>query len=221
VLSAEPGLHRFLWDLHYPRPAAISCDYSIAAIWGQNTPALPLGAFVLPGTYRVVLTVDGTPYTAPLTVREDPRISTSAADLRASLALSQRISAGLTRAWIGYGEMRAVRRQLNADGTGAAVSAAKAELDRAGTLEAPTFEQISGILGAIESDLEGADVAPTAAQVHVMNEISGKLDAAWARWTAMVPTLNAELGKAGLNAVTVPAVADLHPDAPDPGQDLP
>ncbi len=221
VLSAEPGLHRFLWDLHYPRPAAISCDYSIAAIWGQNTPALPLGAFVLPGTYRVVLTVDGTPYTAPLTVREDPRISTSAADLRASLALSQRISAGLTRAWIGYGEMRAVRRQLDADGTGAAVSAAKAELDRAGTLEAPTFEQISGILGAIESDLEGADVAPTAAQVHVMNEISGKLDAAWARWTAMVPTLNAELGKAGLNAVTVPAVADLHPDAPDPGQDLP
>jgi hypothetical protein len=29
------------------------------------------------------------------------------------------------------------------------------------------------------------------------------------------------LGKAGLNAVTIPAAADLHPDAPDPGQDLP
>jgi hypothetical protein len=221
ALSAAPGLHRFVWDLHDPRPLAISFDYAIAAVWGRDTPALPLGAFVLPGAYRVVLTVDGKPFTAPLTVQEDPRIGTSAADLRASLALSQRIAAGLARAWQGYGEMKAVHKQLDADGAGAAVSAAKAELDAVGTPEAPTFEQISAILGAIEGDLEGADVAPTAAQVQVVSETAGKLDTAWGRWKALVPKLNAELGKAGLKSVMIPHDADLHPDAPDPGQDLP
>ena len=77
ALSAAPGTHRFVWNLRYARPEAIGYDYSIAAVWGENTPVNPGGAFVLPGDYTVVLTAGGESHTAPLHVAEDPRVSAS------------------------------------------------------------------------------------------------------------------------------------------------
>jgi len=52
VLSAQPGLHRFVWDLHHAPPAAPSFSYPIAAI-AFDTPREPRGPWVVPGAYRV------------------------------------------------------------------------------------------------------------------------------------------------------------------------
>ncbi|EQD31610.1 glycosyl hydrolase BNR repeat-containing protein, partial [mine drainage metagenome] len=51
-LSAAPGMHRFVWNLRYARPPAISYQYSMAAVWGENTPTAVDGPFVLPVSTR-------------------------------------------------------------------------------------------------------------------------------------------------------------------------
>ncbi len=52
ALPARPGHNRFAWDLRGPRPVALDYEYSIAAVPGADTPELPQGLFILPGTYR-------------------------------------------------------------------------------------------------------------------------------------------------------------------------
>ena len=65
TLSAAPGMHRFVWNLHYPEPDVLEHEYPISAIV-HDTPRHPLGAAVLPGQYNVVLIVDGKDYLQPL-----------------------------------------------------------------------------------------------------------------------------------------------------------
>src|SRR6185437_15976109 len=48
----------------------------------HRTPHTPQGPLVLPGSYSVVLTADGKVDRQTLTVKLDPRIHTSAADLK-------------------------------------------------------------------------------------------------------------------------------------------
>jgi hypothetical protein len=90
ILSASAGLHRFVWDLHYPPPPGASRGYPIAATPHDTAPE-PKGPWVLPGTYSVRLTVAGQSYTQPLTVRMDPRVTSAAAALQQQFALSKRL----------------------------------------------------------------------------------------------------------------------------------
>ena len=82
-LSTRAGFHRFTWDLHFD---AIGEDPD-AGDEGANgavphhTYDQPYSPWAPPGTYTVRLTVDGKPYTQPLTLRLDPRVKTSAAGL--------------------------------------------------------------------------------------------------------------------------------------------
>ena len=58
VPSGAVGFHRFVWDLRYPPPPVTRFGYPIAAVPG-DTPREPRGPWVLPGRYRVRLTVGG------------------------------------------------------------------------------------------------------------------------------------------------------------------
>jgi photosystem II stability/assembly factor-like uncharacterized protein len=78
-LSAEAGMHRFVWDL---RPAQPSGGRGAAGGGGRGAAASPGGgggfgrgggALALPATYTVKLTVEGVSYTQPLVVSRDPR----------------------------------------------------------------------------------------------------------------------------------------------------
>jgi len=233
ALPATPGMHRFLWNLHYTPPKVIRGDYGSGVVWGLGAPVIPQGPFATPGRYTIALKVDGKTFTAPLDVVEDPRITATAADLQAELDLSQKVSAGLERDRQGYGEIQAVQAQL------AALTAAKdlpaslrvqaQAVQNALAAKAPadalTFEAIDGRLGRIEGDLEGADVAPTAVQTQVATETLAQLEAAWSRWTAVktgpLAALNTALSKAHRKSITPPPADKLDISAPDPGQDLP
>lgn len=105
VLSPEPGLHRFVWDMRYPRPRALAFSYPISAIPGQTVPE-PLGPLAPPGRYTVRLTVDGTVLTQALTLRMDPRVTTPTAGLQAQHALARRLHAGIDRAAEGLDQAR-------------------------------------------------------------------------------------------------------------------
>ena len=90
ILAAEPGLHRFVWDLHYPMLPGAQPSYPISAT-PYNTPAEPRGPWVVPGVYTVKLTVNGETMTQPLTVKMDPRVKSTAAMIAQQFALAKRV----------------------------------------------------------------------------------------------------------------------------------
>ncbi|MEO8034259.1 MAG: hypothetical protein ABI837_07480, partial [Acidobacteriota bacterium] len=59
--ASTPGMHRFVWPIRYG--AAGKADDP----WAD-------GVWAPPGTYKVVLTIDGVGYTQPVTVLPDPRV---------------------------------------------------------------------------------------------------------------------------------------------------
>ncbi|MEQ8359437.1 MAG: glycoside hydrolase [Cytophagales bacterium] len=81
-VAVEPGHHRFIWDLRLAPPKGSARQHSISAVKG-NTPSSPQGPFVMPGSYKVRLTVDGQSVEQPLEIKMDPRVTISVADLRA------------------------------------------------------------------------------------------------------------------------------------------
>src|SRR5437763_8166455 len=68
IPSAQAGMHRFVWDMHYAPPESLEHEFPISAIY-RDTVKYPLGAWVLPGNYTVKLTVDGKSYAQPLVAR--------------------------------------------------------------------------------------------------------------------------------------------------------
>ena len=110
-LAATAGMHRFVWDLRYPRPAARSFRNSIAGVLGGGTPAQPLGPFVLPGTYTVTLELDGRKSARPLNVSLDPRISVPAEGLAEQLQLSRDIDSSLVRVWRAHDEIERAQKE--------------------------------------------------------------------------------------------------------------
>ncbi len=154
VLSAAPGMHRFVWDLRVPPPPVLEREYPISAIAG-DTPPEPLGAFVPPGSYSVKLTVDGKVVTRPLTVKMDPRVAMSDADLAAQFALLQRLARAL--ALLDAGHVKAAGRRHR---------------DRT-SLEAALL-RVYGIV-------EGADDPPTTQIESAVGELERRLDAALAK----------------------------------------
>jgi hypothetical protein len=66
ALLAEPGMHRWIWNMHYPAVARGGEDrYPMTAIV-HDTPPAQASLWVLPGMYSVKLTVNGRTYTQPL-----------------------------------------------------------------------------------------------------------------------------------------------------------
>ena len=86
VLSTDPGSHRFLWDMHYT-PLDIPVSFPMSAIY-EDTPPRKTSPWVLPGTYTIRLIVDDMVYTQPMVVKMDPRVKTTARDLKSQFELS-------------------------------------------------------------------------------------------------------------------------------------
>jgi photosystem II stability/assembly factor-like uncharacterized protein len=86
-LATGAGMHRFVWDLHYPAPEGFPRSLPISAIY-RNTPSLPEGPLAHPGEYSVTLTVDGKSQTTRLKLKMDPRVSTPAEGLAQQFRLS-------------------------------------------------------------------------------------------------------------------------------------
>ena len=110
-LSTDAGMHRWVWDLHYPAPASTRHDYPISAI-PHDTPRFPLGPTALPGTYSVRLTVDGKSSTAPLTIKMDPRVKTSAAGLQKKFEAETRLASMMTESAQALLQGGSIRTQL-------------------------------------------------------------------------------------------------------------
>jgi photosystem II stability/assembly factor-like uncharacterized protein len=92
-LSANAGMHRFTWDVHYqPLPGGGGGrggggGLPISAVPFNTVPA-PGTPWAPPGQYTVKLTVNGKTLSQPLTVIQDPRVKTPALVMQQVYTLS-------------------------------------------------------------------------------------------------------------------------------------
>ena len=162
ALTTTRGLNRFVWNLQWPHPDALTfgfrgntldyIEYTLpdhAVV--ENTPVnQPPGPFVMPGTYEVVLTVDGKTFRQPLVVTMDPRVKTSASDLQAQVDLALAIDLWMDITFKGYNELTQLKAAID---------------DRQKALAASSqTKELSDSLGAVKADLpaiaEGTSVTP-------------------------------------------------------------
>jgi photosystem II stability/assembly factor-like uncharacterized protein len=218
VLSATPGMHRFVWDLTYERPAVLNTAYPIAAVL-HDTPREPRGPWALPGRYTVRLTAGGHTFAQPLTVRMDPRVKTPMADLQQQFATAQRLTDEIRRDSVALAQVRALRAELRAarERGGASVADAISSLDaKAAALEgaggggrggrgggpASSFSSINGELATLYGIVHGSDRAPTTQALAAVAGVQRQLASLLASWSQLqakdVPAVSAQLERAGL-----------------------
>jgi len=164
-VMTSPGLHRFVWDLRYAPPAVDRFTYPIAAA-ASDTPRVPRGMFVMPGTYQVRLTVGGRVLRQPVVVRMDPRVKTPVADLALQLRLSKSVDAAL--------------RQLaraRAEVAGRIAAASGGEAVRLQAL-AQQLQEAYAPLPALFDALQEADLRPTPAVEATVAEALKRVEAA-------------------------------------------
>ena len=234
VLAATPGMHRFVWNLRYPQPRATGYEYGIGAVFGQNTPTLPAGAWALPGSYTVVLTAGGQQVRQPLIIKSDPRVTTSLADLQSALDYSRAAAAALGSAFVAHGELHALQDKLTALRPklhGATLLRANALLAKVIPLThvpegiGHDIDAISEIIAGLAAGIESADFAPTPGQTEALDQYRGTLKAALQSWQGLrgkeLPALNRQLVAIGVAAIELPAPANFGAEPDEDGKDLP
>jgi photosystem II stability/assembly factor-like uncharacterized protein len=178
TLSTAAGMHRFVWDLRYPRPDALSYGYSIAAVWRRHTPLDPRGPLALPGRYTVTLTVNGKSMTRPLEVKLDPRVHVGAAALRDQLALALAVDSTLDRATAAH---RAITEVLN-ERKGHLPTAAVDSLREIADGGSPSLSWVDAVLSSLATAVVAADAPPTQGERGVLEAYRRDLAGLLARW---------------------------------------
>jgi len=195
ALPTTPGMHRWVWDLRTTAPEVEERFYPISAI-PHDTPRVPQGPLVLPGTYSVRLTVDGEQRTAPLTVTMDPRIDTPASDLAEQLAVEQRLAGLITEGTHAIRSAHALRDRI-AKASKQAKGRRRRHLEALdgrlqslleGTKLDEELQPATGLVAAhrrvasLYGAIGRADVAPTPAQRAAAAEAEHDLTEQLARW---------------------------------------
>lgn len=218
--AASPGMHRFVWDLHYPPPEALEFDYPISAV-PHDTPPVPQGAAVLPGEYTISLTAAGKTLTQKLTIKMDPRVPASPEELRQQFELSRAIAAAMSQDAAALRQVQALRQRVKAvrpQAGKAAPALDMLEMKLAELVEgSPKIEKLmirdgltrmNEMLGQLLAVVDSADAAPTSSATDTYAELRRSLDQQLARWNEArlsdLPAANRALKQAGRKELTTP-----------------
>jgi photosystem II stability/assembly factor-like uncharacterized protein len=244
ILSAEPGMHRFVWNLHYAPPDSLEHEFPISAIY-RDTPRYPLGAWVLPGAYTAKLSSGSWSFTKTFTVERDPRSKSPSVALDKQFEMETGAVAGMNESFAALARVKSVRSQLKdraakagkvalADPI-AALDKKCAELEGAaqssffglapGAKLPENFSTLNQHFGGILAVADSADAAPTTQATAVYKELQAALQDLAGRWTKIreqdISALNVELKKAGLAPIEPSKLPDAAPSADADGDDEP
>jgi hypothetical protein len=226
-IPVKPGLNLFVWDLRYQEPTKVP-----GLIYDAGEPAGPLA---LAGKYQARLTVAGKSQTAPFEVKMDPRVQTSPEDLRKQFDLMLKLSQRQDQMNKTVIAIRDLRNQLQAlekrVGTGdeakslvaastdlrQKISAIEEELVQVNSKSSedqanyPTM--LNSKLGHLQSLVDSADTAPTAAEAAVFADLDQRLEAQLTKWNEVLakdlPALNDSMRKNNVPLVA-PAAIPAH-----------
>ncbi len=209
-LPANAGGNRTNWDLRYDPPKAFSHSFEISANY-RLTPPSPLGPLAPPGRYTVRLTVDGTSYRQPVTVRNDPRSKAAGSALGAQHRLQMELYRAINDLWEGHdvaGEVREALKRVesgNQARVGALLGSLEALIDGprsgtpAGAALAPTFKSVSATMVGLLMAQDQADLAPTPSMIAALGAACRDFRTVTAAWHQIVVGLKSLAG-----AVTIP-----------------
>jgi photosystem II stability/assembly factor-like uncharacterized protein len=223
TLTADAGLHRFIWPLRYP---------ALPAPGGGD--AYADGAWAPPGDYTVALTVGGKTYTQPLTVAPDPRVHLAPDAYARQFAFARDIEGTQARLAIAQaqaGRLHAAIRSSNGSG-GAALRASLTALDGkivalAGLQEAPnpynawsagspgtrSLAFLSQALAKTAQAADDADAEPSPDARSGYAVLVPIVDDALARWQQLLDKdlagVDAQLRGAGLAPLQADAAAPV------------
>jgi len=222
VLTKHAGLNRFVWDLRYAAPGG-------GAGGGFFSPRGPM---VLPGDYKVRLTVNGHDYEQPLRVEIDPRVKTPLADIVHQFTFEQEVIGAISSARNLDVAVRDLSQKLAGLEKPMAAKPETAPIARAmqalaarlapltgegspGTQDAPgnaaaapeSLGKISSILTQALSAGDGADAAPTGSCETAAHNAEQMLDSAREQWEMIrredLEALNGLLTARGLGQIQI------------------
>jgi hypothetical protein len=212
VLSTQPGMHRFVWNLRYPSPEPATAE----------RPS-PQGAWAPPGRYQIELNVAGESFRQPLEVKEDPRMTIPQAALQREFELTQRIEQASARVSTAVGQ---ATRLLDALESRLAQSAAPHEdmvrlMAKASNvsgvpphsrsrnippLRTDSLQALATDLGKLEEAADGADADPGPDVRASFATLSRMLSTTLSNWQTLLDhdlaELNARLQAAGEPLIT-------------------
>jgi photosystem II stability/assembly factor-like uncharacterized protein len=218
TLSNERGTHRFLWDMHLPPVPGLEPEYPMTAVLHDTAPQAT-SPWVTPGDYSVVLTVNGKSFTQPLSVKMDPRVKASAADLAQQFELSkglyelrpslETMNNSLGRLGVEIGKTKALAGQ---NAVTAQLDVVNKKLQEIAGLPRPRASATLSLellekLQSLFRSLQEVDAAPTPVLRAAVADLQRESKSIMARWQAIgaqdLPALNRQLEAAGLKKIEI------------------
>lgn len=190
-VAVDAGLNRFVWDLRYPD----ATRFPGLILWSGET----RGPRVIPGSYRVTLTVGGKSQTQAFEIKKDPRVETTPEDFARQFDLLLKIRDKLTETHDAIIRIRDIRKQaddianrVKEQSGGSSVAAAAKELNKKLTaIEQELYQtknrsnqdplnypiKLNNKLAALAGVVGQGDAAPTDQSDEVFRDLTGKIDA--------------------------------------------
>ena len=218
-LPGTAGLHRVFWDMHHEPLKDHDPEYPMTAVF-QKTAPQPTGPWAIPGEYSVVLTAGGKTFTQPLSLKMDPRLKVSPADLAKQFELSkalydtrvmlqpigksfEAVAAGLAKAKEKAGD-KPVKEKIEGLTRKLEEFADPARVRAGQSLELDILSKVGSLFG----DLQEVDAGPTSQAEAAAKDLVRDAKSAVERWRALsqdVSAFNAELDAAGIERIKLAA----------------
>ncbi|MEM6272688.1 MAG: glycosyl hydrolase [Bacteroidota bacterium] len=218
-ISLKKGLNRFVWDMRYPD--AKKFDGMI--LWWASL----RGPKAVPGTYKVRLNVNGQVTEEAVEIRKDPRSGAELADMRAQFDFIRQVQDKLTETHQAIIDLRKARKQIQVlqertDTSQTEIQEyAEAILKEVRAVEEALYQtknrsgqdplnfpiRLNNKLGHLASLCSMGNYGPTEQAEAFRREVTAEIDRELARlrmvFSEMVPTLNAKVKAAAIDAVKV------------------
>ncbi|MBK8060287.1 MAG: hypothetical protein IPK33_21120 [Gemmatimonadetes bacterium] len=221
-MTTRPGTNRFFWNLRYPNAKEIK-----TVVNDMGTLA---GPTVVPGDFRVRLIAGKDTLVRPFTVKLDPRVQATTADLQQTFDLGMKVRGRLGDIVDAFARIEDLQQQIDVRVTQSSEQAyaqrvkdaakpvrdqlevVRTELvdwfnhDDQATLHFPI--KLYNMMLSLNSQVLGQDAAPTKQHGEILNELGGKVDVQLQRLQQLeaseIKKLNALLQELGLPPVFVP-----------------
>ncbi len=213
------GLNRFVWDLKYPGPETV--DLSLAPPRNKQLaePAdPPAGATVVPGRYRVELSLGSQTAAAEFSIVKDPRLSATPEAYREQFELWRRLTLSLGKVNATVNRIRRLKRRFavlasgSATGAGDLAARAAAVAEQLSAVEAVLVDVhresdrdvlrnpagLNDTLVDLINTISVADAAPTKQAAAVSNEIMARADAEIGKVERLIATEAAAVNRLAL-----------------------
>jgi hypothetical protein len=214
ILSAEPGAHRFIWDLHY-EPTNEPASYPISAVY-KNTAPEPTSPWMVPGIYTVRLRAGNTEEVQAFYLVMDPRVKASKEDLKQQYDLSMICYEQKKQMIAGTEAINVLQHKITALLPKVSDSMSTRLKDMSARLDAlqstPPGSKDESVDAIKESDqslfniLQAADVTPTEQVVKAVEGLHIRFDQFGMRWelvNADIGNINRDLEALGLPVLKI------------------